>query len=77
MRDETTLSIAAGDGFVTAITSEPEEAGRATFIYTPGAGSNVDDPFGKQLCRVLAAITVPTLFCFGTRDVFASPDEHD
>ena len=56
MRDETKLSIAAGDGAVTAIASEPEEAGRATFIYTPGAGSNVHDRFGKQLCRVLAAL---------------------
>jgi hypothetical protein len=52
--DETTLSIAVGDGAVTAIASEPEKAGRATFLYTPGAGSNVHDPFGKQLCRVLA-----------------------
>ncbi len=55
MSDETTLSITVGDGAVTAIASEPEKAGRATFLYTPGSGSNVHDPFGKQLCRVLAA----------------------
>lgn len=54
MSGETTLSIAVGDGAVTAIASEPEEAARATFLYTPGAGSNVHDPFGKQLCRELA-----------------------
>jgi hypothetical protein len=52
--EETTLSIAVGDGAVTAIASEPEEAGGATFLYTPGSGSNVHDPFGKQLCRELA-----------------------
>jgi predicted alpha/beta-hydrolase family hydrolase len=55
---ETTLSIAVGDGAVTAIASEPETAGRATFLYTPGAGSNVHDPFGKQLCRALAPLGV-------------------
>ena len=54
MSDETTLSIVVGDGSVTAIASEPAKAGRATFLYTPGAGSNVHDPFGKQLCRALA-----------------------
>ena len=54
MSSETTLSIAVGDGAVTAIASEPEKAGRATFLYTPGAGSNVHDPFGKYLCRELA-----------------------
>jgi predicted alpha/beta-hydrolase family hydrolase len=51
---ETTLSITVGEGAVTAIASEPEKPGRATFLYTPGAGSNVHDPFGKQLCRALA-----------------------
>ena len=54
MSSETTLSIAVGDGAVTAIASAPEKAGRATFLYTPGAGSNVHDPFGKYLCRELA-----------------------
>ena len=54
MSGETTLTIAVGDGTVTAIASEPEKAGRATFLYTPGAGSNVHDPFGKHLCRALA-----------------------
>ena len=55
MSVETTLSIAVGDGAVTAIASEPETAGRITFLYTPGAGSNVHDPFGRHLCRALAS----------------------
>ena len=53
---ETQLSILAhGENTVTAIRSEPE--GRPadwTFLYAPGAGSNVHDPFGTFACRELA-----------------------
>ncbi len=53
MSGETTLSIVVGEGSVTAISSEPETTAGVTFLYTPGAGSNVHDPFGKYLCREL------------------------
>lgn len=32
-----------------------------TFVYAPGAGSNVNDPFGKHLCDALAARGVATV----------------
>ncbi len=54
MSGETTLKVTVGDGAVTAIASEPEKAASVTFLYTPGAGSNVQDPFGRHLCRELA-----------------------
>jgi predicted alpha/beta-hydrolase family hydrolase len=53
---ERTLQIEVpGAGFVTAI----ETAAAAgpigwTFVYAPGAGSNVHDPFGVFACRALA-----------------------
>jgi predicted alpha/beta-hydrolase family hydrolase len=41
---------------VTAIRSEPEGRTRhGLFVYAPGAGSNVHDPFGRYTCRRLAA----------------------
>jgi predicted alpha/beta-hydrolase family hydrolase len=45
-----------GAGAVTVIETEPEgePAGRR-FIYAPGAGSNVHDPFGRFACRELAS----------------------
>lgn len=54
MSAETTQKISVGDRQVTAIASEPEKYAGVTFLYTPGAGSNVHDPFGKHLCRELA-----------------------
>jgi predicted alpha/beta-hydrolase family hydrolase len=44
-----------GSGAVTAIeTPATGDSGR-TFLYAPGAGSNVQDPFGRFACRELAA----------------------
>jgi predicted alpha/beta-hydrolase family hydrolase len=40
---------------VTAIASGPEGRAGLTFLYAPGAGTNVHDPFGKFLCRELAS----------------------
>jgi predicted alpha/beta-hydrolase family hydrolase len=45
-----------GSGPVTAIRTPPEgRASRWVFVYAPGAGSNVHDPFGAYACRSLAA----------------------
>lgn len=44
-----------GRGSVSAIASEPEgDPVGWTFLYAPGAGSNVHDPFGTFACRALA-----------------------
>jgi len=45
----------SGDRSVQAIRT-PAEGRRAgwTFVYAPGAGSNMHDPFGRYLCRALA-----------------------
>lgn len=46
----------SGSQAVSAIRTPPE--GRSagwTFVYAPGAGSNVHDPFGAYACRALAA----------------------
>jgi hypothetical protein len=51
---EATLTIALSGGTVTAIASGPAAPGAVTFLYTPGAGSNVHDPFGRRLCRALS-----------------------
>jgi predicted alpha/beta-hydrolase family hydrolase len=40
---------------VTAIRVAPKGDAGWAFIYAPGAGSNVNDPFGKHLCDALAA----------------------
>jgi hypothetical protein len=53
---ERQITIAVGEGEVSAIRTEAE--GRASgwlFVYAPGAGSNMHDPFGRHLCRELAA----------------------
>jgi hypothetical protein len=40
---------------VTAIRVAAKGAAGWTCVYAPGAGSNVNDPFGKHLCDALAA----------------------
>jgi predicted alpha/beta-hydrolase family hydrolase len=40
---------------VTVVRVAPRGDAGWTFIYAPGAGSNVNDPFGKHLCDALAA----------------------
>ena len=51
------LQIPLADGpTITAIQTSPdkEESGEV-FVYAPGAGSNLHDPFGVYLCRQLAS----------------------
>jgi predicted alpha/beta-hydrolase family hydrolase len=44
-----------GRGSVSAIATAPEgDPTGWTFAYAPGAGSNVQDPFGEYACRALA-----------------------
>lgn len=40
---------------ITAVRVSPQGDAGWTFIYAPGAGSNVHDPFGAYLCDALAA----------------------
>lgn len=40
---------------ITAISTEPAGHAGWTFIYAPGAASNLHDPFGTYLCETLAA----------------------
>jgi predicted alpha/beta-hydrolase family hydrolase len=45
----------SGSRSVTALRTRPDGVEpRATFFYAPGAGSNLDDPFGAVLARALA-----------------------
>jgi predicted alpha/beta-hydrolase family hydrolase len=48
--------ISVGDASITAIETPPEgKSARWTFVYAPGAGSNVHDPFGAFASRELAS----------------------
>ena len=48
-------------GGVTVIETLPEGASASwQFVYAPGAGSNVHDPFGTYACRRLAGVGVAT-----------------
>jgi len=49
-----------GAGSVTGVRSGPADA-RWLFVYAPGAGSNVDDPFGRYAASALAGRGVATL----------------
>ncbi len=52
-----TLSITVDEKrTITALCAEPERhANGIVFVYAPGAGSNVHDPFGRYACDQLAA----------------------
>jgi len=54
---EETFPIAIGDGRSVTAVRTPAEGSRSSwlFVYAPGAGSNVHDPFGVLACRHLAA----------------------
>ncbi len=49
-----------GAGAITAVRTDAKNA-RWTFVYAPGAGSNIDDPFGVYAARELAKHGVTTL----------------
>jgi hypothetical protein len=41
------------DGIAVSATRTEARAARGTFVYAPGAGSNIDDPFGRYLAAHL------------------------
>src|SRR3970040_1125877 len=43
-----------GDRTLTALWTEPNGDAGWTFVYAPGAGSNIHDPFGAYAARELA-----------------------
>lgn len=49
----TKLSIRVSDGIAVSAIIAPARAARWTYIYAPGAGSNLDDPFGDVLASEL------------------------
>lgn len=58
---DTTMRIEiAGGAAVTAVRTTAKGA-RWTFVYAPGAGSNIHDPFGAYAARVLAGQGVATV----------------
>ncbi len=54
MSDER-FDIQVGEKTVSAITTPPDGDARFTFVYAPGAGSNINDPFGEYLSVRLPA----------------------
>jgi hypothetical protein len=59
---EDALSIAVGGGSVSAVLATSDRpATLARFIYAPGAGSSLRDPFGAYAARLLAAAGIETL----------------
>ncbi len=56
-----TVRIKTDAGSVTALRTPAVGAARWTFVYAPGAGSNVHDPFGTYAARELASQGVTTL----------------
>jgi len=56
-----TVRIKIDGGTVTGVRTPAKGAARWTFVYAPGAGSNVHDPFGAYAARELAAHGVATL----------------
>lgn len=60
MTAETQRIAVPSAGEVTAHVTKTEDAAW-TFIYAPGAGSNVHDPFGAYVCDALAALGVTAI----------------
>lgn len=54
MHHEESITLSAGRS-VKALVSWPETPRDVTFLYAPGAGSNIEDPFGRYVCRELAS----------------------
>jgi uncharacterized protein len=44
-----------GSGLITVLQTVPEVKPRFRFIYSPGAGSNIQDPFGRYCAKRLSA----------------------
>jgi predicted alpha/beta-hydrolase family hydrolase len=49
------LKIAVEGAAVSALRTEPAKRGKWTFVYAPGAGSNLHDPFGAYAARELSS----------------------
>ena len=54
MSDEK-IKIPVGDKTISAIITSPDREAQFTFVYAPGAGSNINDPFGEYLSIRLPA----------------------
>ena len=54
MSDEK-IKIPVGDKTISAIRTSPDREAQFTFVYAPGAGSNINDPFGEYLSIRLPA----------------------
>ena len=52
---EDEFTVTAGENHVSALFTRPARPASAAFIYAPGAGSNLDDGFGKFLAEQLTA----------------------
>ena len=50
------FEIPVRDKSVPAIQTSPDKDPRFTFVYAPGAGSNINDPFGEYLSSRLPAV---------------------
>ena len=48
-------------GEITALRTDPVRAGRWIFVYAPGAGSNLNDPFGAFAARELGERGITTI----------------
>jgi uncharacterized protein len=55
MRQQTVSVGLGGGGSITTIRSTPDGAIRSRFLYAPGAGSNLNDPFGAYCAKRLVA----------------------
>jgi predicted alpha/beta-hydrolase family hydrolase len=59
---EQSFRVTVGDGEVSALTTPAEgQTAGAHFIYAPGAGSNINDGFGRYLANSLAASGITTV----------------
>ena len=56
--DEQNLQILLDEGRIISAIRHPPDEGEADqfFVYAPGAGSNLHDPFGAYVCRRLASL---------------------
>ena len=58
---DATMRIEIAGGVMVSAVRTPAKAPRWTFVYAPGAGSNIHDPFGAYAARELASQSVSTV----------------
>ncbi|MBI5287963.1 MAG: dienelactone hydrolase family protein [Chloroflexi bacterium] len=61
MADKKLRITVAEHGAITAMRSTPSRPGPWIFVYAPGAGSNIHDPFGAHAARALATRGITTV----------------